>query len=94
MKDKQNFGTVSDGGGKYVSLEGVQVIFLGLQRMMVWKSKTNVKILLLFILLGIFGFFPGTEERAAALTRSEQNTVRVFQRVSSGVVKRFARPVG
>ena len=62
--------------------------------MKVWKSKVNRKTLLVLILTGILGLFPGAGGRATALTRSEQNTVKVFQQVSSGVVNITTTSIG
>lgn len=52
------------------------------------------KFWLLLVLIGIFELFPGLAQKAAALTRGEQNTVRVFQQVSSGVVNVTTTSIG
>jgi putative serine protease PepD len=49
------------------------------------RERKRGKICLLLIVC-FFGVFAPRAERAAALTRSEENTIRVFQLVSPGVV--------
>ncbi len=49
------------------------------------KSGPGRRLRLLFI-IGMLAFFAVGGERATALTRSEKNTIRVFQQVSAGVV--------
>lgn len=62
--------------------------------MKIGESRITRKLWLLQILVGILGLFHGLGQQAAALTRSEQNTVRVFQQVSSGVVNVTTTSIG
>jgi putative serine protease PepD len=48
----------------------------------------------LLLVIGMLAILGGTGERAAALTRSEQNTIRVFQQVSAGVVNVTTTSIG
>jgi S1-C subfamily serine protease len=62
--------------------------------MKVWKSRITGKLWLLLILIAVSGLFAGSGQQAAALTRNEKNTVRVFQQVSSGVVNVTTTSIG
>ncbi len=57
------------------------------------KSRTGHGLRLLFV-LGIIAVFAWSGERAGALTRSEQNTIRVFRQVSAGVVNITTTSIG
>ncbi len=57
------------------------------------ETVTNRKTGLLLV-MGILSMIAGTIGEAAALTRSEQNTIRVFHQVSAGVVNITTTSIG
>ena len=69
------------------------VMFWGLKKMGTRKSGPGRRLRLLLV-IGMLAILGGTGERAAALTRSEQNTIRVFQQVSAGVVNVTTTSIG
>lgn len=58
--------------------------------MRLWKSV----IIWLLMVISCFAVLVGTTEKAAGLTNSEKNTIRVFQQVSAGVVNITTTSIG
>jgi S1-C subfamily serine protease len=57
-------------------------------------SNNNGRMLWPFLILGMLVFFAVRAERTFALTRSEENTIRIFQQVSAGVVNITTTSIG